>query len=780
MKRAISTLALVAMGLVVATSFAAAQDKPAAAAGGQVTIQLQSVSDVSSSKFQEYRDVPKGFSMPFVNLFATTSKLDFNLSAFNVYQKDQRYNGWINTSWLDFGFDYNQVIHRMGNDAHLIYQESAPGVWSMPAALRQYYSDRVDATLPTTNRNYSFYHDLLASSFASAGTVDIDSLRKRGAYNFDFSKNLPFALNFTYTNERRDGYRGLGGPDIISGPVSPVVEVPETFNDLTQDYAIKFEYKLKQVGNVHAALTKNVYTNDLSSNKVDNPFRPSDLLYTPAITNPATPAFGGPGSVLITGMPDNDMLNTSVGALFKFAKQTRIAADVAMGRYNQNASFFPYTSNTTVLTGTGAPAYLTSSLQAPSFNGKIDTTTFNVWFSSRPIDNLAVRVSYRSWQLTNKTNRFVITGDTSGSPDRSWAAGDPPTAEQPYGHPTAINYDNSSKRFQASASYDIGALTLEGLYRSTSLTRSFREAETGKDRGYTLAALYHAKDWLDLRFSYDDANRSAEGSTVYGFQIDEAERRSKRTGLNVELTPKENMGVTFSYFRRDVTYPNRPDRVAVSGGLPVAGAAPIPGTPSGPLSGLYDSYSVDFEYAVSKRIDLTAFYQYEKDVNVMQWSTTNASTATPPYGLNNLWNHSGQDKTNTFGLNAAFQLVPDKAKLTFSVMDQNTNGFQDITANPTGTYAIGRTAYPQYLNPADVWDVNDWDDSHITTVVAQLDYNVGKAWTVTGGYWYEKYTMSDAWTSGTTMFPQATLIFTKPNFGNYTANVVYGKLSYRF
>jgi hypothetical protein len=113
-------------------------------------------------------------------------------------------------------------------------------------------------------------------------------------------------------------------------------------------------------------------------------------------------------------------------------------------------------------------------------------------------------------------------------------------------------------------------------------------------------------------------------------------------------------------------------------------------------------------------------------------------------------------------------------------MDQDTDGFEDITANPTGTYAIGRTAYPQYLNPADVWDINDWDDSHITTVTAQLDYHVGKAWTVTGGYWYEKYTMSDAWTSGTTMFPQATLIFTKPNYGNYTANVGYARLTYRF
>ena len=214
----------------------------------------------------------------------------------------------------------------------------------------------------------------------------------------------------------------------------------------------------------------------------------------------------------------------------------------------------------------------------------MNTTTYNVWFSSRPIKNLGVRASYRSWDLSNKTSRYVINGDTYASPDRSWSAGNPVTREAPYGRVTAVNYDNSSKRFQVSASYDIGALTLEGLYRSTSLERTYREAESGKESGYTLAAIYHANDWLGLRFSYDDANRTAEGTTVYGFQMDEAERESKRTGLQVDLSPFASMGLTFSYFRRDVTYPNRPDEVAVSGGVPVPGAQPIPGTPSGLLS----------------------------------------------------------------------------------------------------------------------------------------------------------------------------------------------------
>ncbi len=777
MKRATSMIALVAMGLVMATSFAAAQDKPAATdtaatAGGEVTIQTLGVEDISSSKFREYRDVPKGVSMPFVNLFSTSKAIDFNLTGLNISQQDQRYSGWANISWLDFGFDYNQIVHRMGNDAHVIWNETAPGVWAMPSSLRQYYSDKVDAT-PSSGRVYSFYNTLLAPSFADAGLLNLDSLRKRGTYDFDFSKSLPFNLAFTYTRERKDGYRGQGGGDIISGIVAPVVDVPETLNELTQDYAIKFEYRLKS-GNVHAALNRNQYTNDQSKQLIDNPFLPADKTYV------ASPVSGGPGTIMITGMPDNSMMNESFGGLFKFAGQTRVSADLSLGQYTQDQAFLPYTSNTTVLTGTGQPANLTTSLQAPSFNGSMDTTTFNVWLSSRPMENLGIRMSYRSWDLTNKTNRYVITGDLSSVPDRGpWAAADPVSPDAPYGHPTALNYDNGSKRFQGSVTYDVSALTFEGLYRYTSLSRTFREADSGKENGFTLAAIYHAKDWLGLRLSYDDANRTADGTTVYGFQMDEAERRSKRTTFYVELSPMNNMGLTFSYFLRDVTYPNRPDRVPVASGVPVPGVAPFPNTPSGLLSAKYDSFSVDFDYALTNKVDLTAYYQYEKDVSVDQWSGTQGSVAAG-YSIANIWNHSGQDKTNTFGVGATFHIVPDKWTVNFNVMDQKVDGFEDITTNPNGSYTLGRTAYPQYLNPAAVWPINDWDDTHITTVIAELDYNVSKAWKVTGGYWYEKYTMADAWTSGTTMFPQATLIFMKPDYGNYTANVGYARLSYRF
>jgi len=39
---------------------------------------------------------------------------------------------------------------------------------------------------------------------------------------------------------------------------------------------------------------------------------------------------------------------------------------------------------------------------------------------------------------------------------------------------------------------------------------------------------------------------------------------------------------------------------------------------------------------------------------------------------------------------------------------------------------------------------------------------------------------ADAYSDGTTIFPQSVLFFLKANDGNYTANVAYTRLSYRW
>ncbi len=52
-----------------------------------------------------------------------------------------------------------------------------------------------------------------------------------------------------------------------------------------------------------------------------------------------------------------------------------------------------------------------------------------------------------------------------------------PSADAPYGHATANIYDTKTTRFTASASYDVGPLTVEGQLRMADITRTSREAE---------------------------------------------------------------------------------------------------------------------------------------------------------------------------------------------------------------------------------------------------------------------------------------------------------------
>lgn len=339
-----------------------------------------------------------------------------------------------------------------------------------------------------------------------------------------------------------------------------------------------------------------------------------------------------------------------------------------------------------------------------------------------------------------------------------------PTADAPYGHPTANLYSTTSKRFDASVNYDIKDVTLEGSYFNNSLTRTWREADSGRDKGFGVAAVYHANDLVGVRAFFNQAKRSADGTTdTNGFQEDEAARTLNRTGVDVELTPMAGLGLTFTYARRNTDYTDRPLKVASD-----------PSTVSGLLFAKYNSFSVDVDYSPSARVEFSAFYTYEKNDQNNRWQTLTGAA------LNNQLNYQATDKGNTFGLNGVFQVVPDKWTLNVFAQSQKIDGLDDVTAREAGSfYTPGRTT----LIPAGqggAADISAWDDTTLTTFNLRLDRHVKKAWTVGVGYAYEKYDFQDAYTSGTTQFPQSIYIMSKPDNGPYNANVGYAFLSYKF
>jgi hypothetical protein len=156
----------------------------------------------------------------------------------------------------------------MGNDARTI-TETAPGVWSMNATARKTLGDAVDATLPTTARNYPFYANLLAPTIASAEHSDLSALRQRGDVSLDLGKKLPFDLAFTYNRDvktdwrrerRRHSRRGHRSVDVLGRWMrSPRTSVSglATFKG-------------------QRPRRSNIYNDRVDSLIVDNPFRATD------------------------------------------------------------------------------------------------------------------------------------------------------------------------------------------------------------------------------------------------------------------------------------------------------------------------------------------------------------------------------------------------------------------------------------------------------------------------------------------------------------------------
>jgi hypothetical protein len=755
MKRALKVTALLAMGLLVASSFAAAQEVtlPKDFLFGHASISVLGRDSVDSSKLQEYRDLSRGVFGPQFSLVGSKQSVAFSLYGENIRQQDQHYFGQASFGWGGIAFDYNQTPHNMGTRGLSLMSETSTGVYSASPTLRAALGGAADGKLPTTARNFDFYTSLLAPTFNAANSIDVTALRQRGNVEFDLGGNLPFDLAVTYMRERKTGQRGLSGADIL-GAVAPVVEVPEPLNEVVQDFGVRTAYNFKG-GNVHASFNRNLYNNRAETLVIDNPFQAADAIYKAA--SGQIPPLGGPASVRVVNAPDNEASTGRFGIQLKFKRQTRLTGDVGIARWTQNAAFYPYTINSAVLTSAGTPANLVSSLQQQSLNGKINTTTMNFSFSSRPVEGLGIRMYYRSYDLANKTNRYVITGDMSGSPDRSWSSVSPEDGA-PYGHATANPYDSKTERFTASVSYDIKGLTLEGVGRTAKLTRTSREATSGKDNGFAFSALYHASDYVGIRGVVDYAKRTAKGETTIGFQADEAERKTTRTGIDIELTPAANFGVTFGYIRRNVDYPNRPNAIVVSG-------AAVPGTRVGLLEAKYDSFTTEIEFTPSARAEFSGYYTHEKDRSTNRWGR-NLPT--------NLMTYTGSDKTNSFGANAVFHVVPEKWTFSLMARHQKVDGLMDVATDPANSFYIARAAIggPQ--------DITDYDDTKLTTGIAQLDYSVSKTWTLGVGYAYETYSFADAYNSGTVLMPQSILIFMKPNSGGYHASAGFATLNYRF
>jgi MtrB/PioB family decaheme-associated outer membrane protein len=738
------------------SSGAAAQDKDKDAAPstdfqtGDVNLQLTARPDVGSSKFEEYRDVVRGVSVPAFRLFGSDGGIRFDLRGQNVKQLDERYTGYLKTDFFAVSADYNSIVHRIGNSGRTMLVQQSPGVWRMSPTLQQAFQNIWESTTNANRVFTTFVAPLFTPSIFEGNSVDVQVLRERTDITVDLAPNQPFSAKLNYRREQRHGSGGLS-----SNYISYQIETPSVTEYLTQDVGFNLAVN-KPWGSVRGGLHYNWFVDQVPSLVFDNPFRATDALSVTVGTGAAATGVGGPASGRMINPPDNSAYLSQIGTTLKLPDHTRITADVNLGRLAQNAQFFPYSTNTAIVTPVVVAQ--TSSLPAQSLNGKIDTTSVVLAATSRPTEPLHLALRYRRYDVDNQTPRLTFPGYVSW--DRTFSAGG--RINVPYGY--------TNTRIDASADYDVGRLvTLEGAYRRNTIDRTFRETLQTAENAGSVALIMHVADMANLRAMYEkgsrdysglDLGRSEDASFVVpptgpsanvlatdgNLRFDQARRDSNRAGIIFDISPGSMTSFAFTYLHNEDTYNE---------------------TAHGLQNASYDTYTGEVTISPGEQWNVSAYYTREKN------GSAQINNGTNNFPVIDDFTTQLQDTVDTAGVTGVFAISPTKATLNLGGRYQNLVGTASFITNPGSTYQLARS------NTGGVQGIPNADNAKILRLDASVDYPLSPKMTLTVGAWYEDYQFSDVDSVGLqNIYPGA--FFLALNDGSYHATVGYVRLGYRW
>lgn len=742
---------------------------------GEVNLGVQQVDvDTLSSKFYEYRDVPNGVVGPYARLFGQKGTLRYDFLAANFLQNDERYRVKLGNEMFRLDVDYNGIPHRFGNDGRTLLQETNEGVWQVSDSVQGAYQNAI-AAVPRNLVTYPFLNKLVTPGLATANSVDLALERERGNVAVRLTPSKAFDVKFVYFHERRTGDRAASGTSFGFGDV---VELPETLHYLTQDVGTELQYN-GSWGVIRAGVHYNWFENRVDSFSFDNPFRVTDSTDASAYTAPASGSIGGPSHGLMALPPDNKAWVGNAGATFKLheASHTRLNVDASYGEFTQNSTpFIPYTTNTAI-TPTSNPAapFVASNaaaLPAQHLDGSIKRTSFAAALTSHPTDRLSLHARFRDYSTTNDTTRLSLPGYVRF--DAVWES---------IGR-ISVPYDYKNRRLDAGADYDLGPVTLEAGYRYSGFDRSYRETEKTTENAFVAAISVRGGNWALLRGTLDLGSRGYDGleiersedasflapgdptnllavpssaNTTYAsfgcggtpcnIRFDQAAKDFTRYGANLQLTPGGG-DATFS-----VAYLHTKDDYKESR--------------FGLLSADYDTFNAEFDWSRSERMNVYAFYTYEKNLNDQAGRQSGATVSTNP--LDN-WASSVNDKSNSFGAGAKFTLKPEKWFLDLFGRYQKVDGNNDIT----GGQNLASTRPNKQVQSIPLYD-----DTKIWTASAELRYQFAKAWTCGLGGWYEEYSVADSSSLENSYYVPGSF-FLAANDGDYKGKVGYVRVTYRW
>jgi MtrB/PioB family decaheme-associated outer membrane protein len=696
-----TTLSIVCISLVLGlfTAPAWAQDKKddELVIKGSVTAGTQAVKETErSSKFTEYRDVPRGFFVESLKLDLTKGSRYFYLSAMNVQQADEKIQAGVGDFGkfkLDLGYD--NIPHRFSFDGATPYVEKTPGVFTLNDVIRS----AAEALVPTgTSTNIAAARALVSSFLTSAGPIDLGLQRKKATLDFAYTPSVPFSFNVAGSYETRGGNRPFGAPLGFSN----AIELPEPIHYKTTNVDTNIEYH-KGWGTVRAGFAASLFDNDVQTLIWDNPYRITDSTYASAYSAGNGTAHGQ------MALPySNDAVRFYLNASIKPMKGTRISAAASLGTFSQNQKLLPFTVNTAIPASDPLAA---GALSAPreSAMAKANITSLDLTLNSRLMESIYLTAGVRYYDFANKIEELDIPNGYTRM-DQVWEA--IPHTVEPYSFTHSRLFGDLTYNVFKNTSVRVG-YSLYGVRRQEGTHET--EKNKTEDGTFKVSVDSNPLDWLTLRVTYLNSKRTwSLDDTWYAYipsfnfkRYFEAARDRQAVNALVSLTPIDNLDIQLTYSIGRDDYPN---------------------SDYGLTRDDFDMYGIDLSYAFAKNQTLYGFYSHEV-YDADQASRQSGAT----FSVNPLddWTANIKDTVDTFGAGQTIELQADKLNFNLSASYSKAAG-SSFLFSPAGG------APNAALNFTDPLDSTTW-----WTVQSSFKWKVTKKLFLVLSYWYELYDLKD-------------------------------------
>ncbi|GEM_PF-6531809 len=651
---------------------------------GEITTGVGGVYSTSSNpKLEEYNNLPGGLLGPTGWIGADLG--DKRLRADFAFPTENNESlgvglGLGETDKVSVDINYQRYQHLYGDQAHTLYTETAPGVLTLPPGLA--------AANQVGNASQQFNNLVTAENATAPSVVMFRDTLGGGRVTYHVLPQL--TMNVDGQVKMRQGTRPLS---VYENSV--INQLPAPIDQRTTDGGLSIEWMpAKTVVRLNGNVSS--FEDNISSIHFD------DLMWS-------VPTSSKPSQGLYSQPPSNLAQQAGLFVSLDQIPKTRVTANVAVGRWYQNAAFLPYTADSAATFGYNAvpnPANL---------GGRVDTFSQQYQVTVMPIQKLKLVARFRGYEMDNRSNAVTVGGKA--------ATGGSATGGNSY--PTY--FGNRTYTGEGEARYDLlKVVGLNGGYIYQDVFRTDREFAKSIERTVKGGVDVTPVKGVKVALTGSQAQREvsqynatawlASGDMPGLRRFDEANRIRKDLGGDLRLSPIKTVNVSYRFTHGTDDFQPNGDLT----GQDVGGAVTTT-LQYGLLNDKHVMHSVTGDWQVSEKVGLNAMYEHEL-YNALQADSAGVQDTA------HYWKASTEEHYIVYGIG----------------MDADLGSGLSSNLGYTRASSLGRVLMTDQASTATVIegglpDTTTLQDDYTAKLTVKLD----NTWSLAGSYTLEVYKVND-------------------------------------